>query len=91
MSSEEDCRLAVEQHAERLSELPNVQGVGVGEPLAGGAPDAGFSVKVYVSKKVPPEDLKESDLIPSKLGVMDKSGTAREVPVEVVEIGELGF
>jgi hypothetical protein len=66
----------VEQHATALMALPQVTGVGVGADPVTGAP----VVAVYVTRKLPSEQLAESDRIPS---VLDG------IPVTVTEIGAI--
>ena len=66
----------VERHAKALMALPQVTGVGVGADLATGTP----VVAVYVTRKLPREQLAESDVIPS---VLDG------IPVTVTEIGAM--
>lgn len=49
------------KHEERLMQLPNVTGVGIGE-------EAGKAViKVFVTHKVPESDLEPQEIVPKKL------------------------
>jgi hypothetical protein len=49
------------KHEERLMQLPNVTGVGVGEKA--GKP----VIKVFVTHKVPESDLQPKDVVPKSL------------------------
>lgn len=62
------------KYEERLMQLPNVVGVGIGE-------EAGKKViKVFVTHKVPESELRPADVIPKKL---------EEYQTDVEEIGTL--
>lgn len=79
MGNDEDAPVAarvVERHADALMALPQVTGVGVGADPATDRP----VVAVYVTRKLPREQLAESDLIPPELD---------GVPVRVTEIGTI--
>ncbi len=55
------------RHAARLRSLPNVIGLGVGPKVTDGITSNVLVVKVYVTRKVPEEQLEKSDRIPSEL------------------------
>ena len=86
MPSEKQCLRALDAHEEKLSALPNVQGLGVvsagGEGKAGG----GLAVAVYVDKKRPLEELAPEERIPETLELKDRGRMCR-VPVKVIEQG----
>jgi len=73
---------ALEEHADRLIELPNVVAVGVTQALGSDSDD--MAVAVYVSSRSPPGGTGESSDIPQVLMINGQS-----VPVRVVEIGEI--
>ena len=60
------------QHEDRLMQLPNVSGVGIGQR------DGNEVIKVFVTHKVPESTLREEEMIPREL---DGHG------VDVEEIG----
>lgn len=60
------------QHEDRLMQLPNVSGVGIGQR------DGNEVIKVFVTHKVPESTLREEEIIPREL---DGHG------VDVEEIG----
>lgn len=47
--------------------LPNVVGVGVGPKTVKGNPTGVMAIKVYVSRKLPKEELSESELVPEQI------------------------
>lgn len=67
-------------HEKELMARANVVGVGVGLIRRGGVPTGQVGLVVMVSRKRPPAELAEKDLIPSQL---------EGVPVDVQEVGEL--
>lgn len=82
MVSEAVFEKALEHHEERLSTLPNVVGLGIVDKPG----SKGLAVGVYVSKKVPLEDLKRADRIPKRL-FTQYAQRRRWVPVSVIEQG----
>ena len=85
MASKSLCRQALDKNEERLSALPHVVGLGI--DTSGPGPGA---VAVYVEKKLPQDELRPSERIPSRLYV--KSGGARRaVPVRVIEQGPVSL
>lgn len=69
-----------EAHAQELLSKPNVVGVGVGVPQRGGIPSDEVGLVVMVEKKLPPDELRAQDRIPSEID---------GVPVDVQEVGRL--
>ena len=61
-------------HSSKLLSLPNVVGLGVGPRRGRAEGDVEMAIKVFVSRKLPLEDLAEAERIPSELD---------GVPVEV--------
>lgn len=86
MSSERECRRALDEHEEELAALPNVRGLGIvaaeGEP----ADSDRLAVAVYVDEKHPPESLPPEQRIPETLELR-MGGRVRRVPVRVIEQG----
>ncbi len=88
MASEKLCERALEAHEGHLGLLPNVVGLGIvledeADPAA-----RDLAVAVYVTKKLPKEDLEPVDRIPRSIEVRDRRGT-HTVPVRVIEQGEV--
>ncbi|MET4698738.1 hypothetical protein ABIE65_001760 [Constrictibacter sp. MBR-5] len=69
-----DTDAILQRHETALMQLPNVQGVGIGEK--GGKP----AIKVFVSRKVPKGSLAESDVVPTQI---------EGVPTDVEEVGTI--
>ena len=55
------------KHRGMLLALPNVVGVGVGKRITGRQPSSEMAIIVFVSRKVPDAELKESERIPRQL------------------------
>jgi len=60
-------RAVKDKHRDFLRSLPNVTGVGVGQKITKGVHCGPVAVKVYVSKKVPLDELAPEDRVPSEL------------------------
>ena len=56
-----------DRHRDRLLDLPNVVALGIGPKMVDAAPTATLAIKVYVSKKVPVEELADRDRIPRQI------------------------
>ena len=86
MASEEHCVKALDQHEKKLSENPQIQGLGVvsgeGEPFD----SENCAVAVYVDKKVPQEELPDEHHLPDSLEI-EYEGNRHRVPVRVIEQG----
>jgi hypothetical protein len=80
MTQEAAIRAVKEQHKEAILAKPNVVGIGVGYKQVGGRDSGELSVVVLVRRKVPPSALPVDALVPKQLA---------EVPVDVVEVGDL--
>lgn len=88
MATPREAQRAAELHADDLSAYPNVVGIGtrpVDEAATGGG-GADHAVAVYVSHKVPVEQLKAQQRLPAYVEVPERDGT-RRVPVVVIESG----
>lgn len=69
------------QHEDRLMQLPNVSGVGIGI----GQRDGNEVIKVFVTHKVPESTLREEEMIPREL---DGHGVdVEEIGVITAQIG----
>ena len=55
------------RHGEALLRLPNVVGFGVGPKMVGGKPTDVMALKVYVSRKMPREELKADECVPEEI------------------------
>jgi hypothetical protein len=90
MASRLLCRRALNRYETDLSQRPNVVGLGI-VPCRSGVRflrETEFAVAVYVSHKVPVEDLSPEEMIPNVLQVKYKRGTI-DVPVRVLEHGPI--
>jgi hypothetical protein len=77
---------ALEYHQERLMRLPNVVGLGITEdPERSKKGRPALAVGIYVSKRVPREELGPDEVIPKRLTL--GKGTARWVHTRVIESG----
>jgi hypothetical protein len=92
MATANQATRAAQMHAEDLSAYPNVVAVGtrrvddVPSTKATKGSEAQHAVAVYVSRKVPGEQLGIEERLPSYVEVPGPGGTER-VPVVVVESG----
>jgi hypothetical protein len=78
MTTDQDVKRILDEHADALSALPNVVGMGVVE-------DAGrAAIAVYVSEKIPAAELEESELVPREL-----EANGLKVRTQVIEVGEI--
>lgn len=87
MATPQQARQAADQHAGDLSTYPNVVGIGT-QPVeeASAGTDDGHAVAVYVSRKVPSEQLRTDERLPASVDVA-AAGATTTVPVVVVEVG----
>lgn len=81
MKSEDDVKKTLAKYRDALMSRPNVNGVGIGEDIAPDGRTRKF-IQVYVSKKVPPEELSRRELVPEELD---------GVEVRIREIGRLAL
>lgn len=92
MATARQATRAAQMHADDLSAYPNV--VAIGTHRVDDAPatkttkgtEAEHAVAVYVSRKVPGEQLNDEERLPAYVDVPEPGGTVR-VPVVVVESG----
>jgi hypothetical protein len=76
-----DIKDTLSRHKDALMRLPYVVGVGIAEEADREGERHEF-IQVYVSKKVPPEELDLEEMVPEQLDGIE---------VHVREIGELSF
>lgn len=74
----------IERHADRLTALPNVVGVGVEADESGG----GDVVAVYVEKKVPLAQMEPAAVVPKTLAAT-VDGKRIEAATRVIEVGSI--
>lgn len=86
MSTEKQCLRALEEHQEKLSALPNVQGLGIVAEEGAPAGSDRLAIAVYVDEKRPPEEIPPEHRIPETLELRD-GDRVRRVPVRVIEQG----
>jgi hypothetical protein len=79
--SEAEIREILNRHRNDLMSSPNVTGVGIQQETTPEGKVYEF-IQVYVSEKVPPDQIKPSDRIPELL---------EGVEVRILEIGQLGI
>ena len=93
MASEEQCERALEANEGRLGSLPNVVGLGVVPEDEDDPTSRRLAVAVYVTKKVPKEELEPEERIPKTLRIPGRGGRrgSRRVPVRIIEQGEVEF
>lgn len=91
MTSRRQAERALELHADDLSAYPNV--VALGTVVSGGddrpASERDHAVAVYVTEKLPAEQLDADALLPGYVEIPGRDAV-RKVGVEVIEIGVLG-
>jgi hypothetical protein len=87
MATRRQAQRAVEIHQEELIRYPNVTGLGVVPAKEGSGESA---VAVYVTSKVPGDELGPDEQIPTMLQVPGREGT-NEVPTRVIAKGDFEF
>jgi hypothetical protein len=90
MATARQATRAAQMHAEDLSAYPNVVAIGTrrvdDDVSATKGTEAEHAVAVYVSRKVPGEQLDDEERLPAYVEVPEPGGTER-VPVVVIESG----
>jgi hypothetical protein len=71
--------------------LRDISRLGVGEKVADTKGSGELALVVYVTKKVPLEQLGEGEVLPKAVAIGNENEATKEVPVDVVELGELSF
>jgi len=85
MASEGEVRRILDEHADALTKLPNVVGVGIQQ--ANNDPQSAV-VAVYVRVKLPEAQLKPSEIVPRMLDSI-VSGVRVEAPTRVIAVGNI--
>lgn len=80
MTGPRDLAGAKRRAAEQLADLPGVNAVGVGSKEVAGAPTGQPAIKVFVTRKLPLDEVPPAERIPA---------TIDGVPTDVVETGEI--
>ncbi|HEX2403734.1 MAG TPA: hypothetical protein VHM29_03445 [Acidimicrobiia bacterium] len=87
MASRSHVERAIEQYQEELARYPNVTGIGVVPVADDSDRPTDLAVAVYVTKKVPRDQLKAGERIPPTLEIESRDGS-RTVPTRVIATGE---
>src|SRR5215813_1004293 len=74
-------RRALDAHAPRLFTLSNLMAAGVGGKVTDGQPTGQFAVKCFVPRKLPPQLVPATRMIPPKLSIAEA-----DVPTDVEEM-----
>lgn len=93
MANQRISKVALEQHANRLGQLPHVVGLGivpVGERKGVSKGGEELGIAVYVDEKVPLEELKKTQRVPRFVRVK-QGGRAYNVYTKVIEQGPVSF
>lgn len=86
MASEKHCVRALDQHEDKLSSNPRVQGLGIVAREGDALDSENCAVAIYVEKTVPDEEIAEEHQLPTSLSI-ELEGALHEVPVRVIEQG----
>jgi hypothetical protein len=87
MATRNHVQRAIELYQEQLARYPNVTGIGVIPLKDDSDGPADLAVAVYVTRKVPRDELKPDERIPSQLEIPMRDGS-RSVPTRVIATGE---
>lgn len=87
MATRNHVRRAIELYQEQLAGYPNVTGIGVVPLKDHPEGPADLAVAVYVTRKVPSDELEPEERIPSMLEIPSRDGS-RSVPTRVIATGD---
>ena len=87
MASRDHVRRAIEIYEEELARYPNVTGIGVVPVTDHTEGPADLAVAVYVTRKVPRDQLKVGERIPPLLEIPSRQGS-QSVPTRIIATGE---
>jgi hypothetical protein len=87
MSSRSHVQRAIELYEEELARYPNVTGIGVVPVTDDSEGPTDLAVAVYVTRKVPRDQLKADERIPPSLEIPSRDGS-QKVPTRVIATGE---
>jgi hypothetical protein len=90
MASRNHVERAIELYQEELAGYPNVTGIGVVPVADDSKGPADLAVAVYVTRKVPRDQLKAGERIPPSLEIPSRDGP-ENVPTRVVATGEFAL
>lgn len=90
MASRSHVERAIEQYQEELGRYPNVTGIGVVPVSDDSEGPTDLAVAVYVTKKVPRDQLRAGERIPPSLEITSRDGS-RSVPTRVIATGEFAL
>ena len=90
MASRNHVQRAIELYEEELARYPNVTGIGVVPVTDEIEGPADLAVAVYVTRKVPRDQLKADERIPPLLEIPSRDGS-QNVPTRVIATGEFTF
>ena len=90
MASRSHVERAIEQYQEELGRYPNVTGIGVVPVSDDSEGPTDLAVAVYVTKKVPRDQLRAEERIPPSLEITSRDGS-RSIPTRVIATGEFAL
>ena len=90
MASRNHVQRAIELYEDELARYPNVTGIGVVPVTDDPDGPADLAVAVYVTRKVPRDELKAGERIPPTLEIPSRDG-AQDVPTRVIATGEFAL
>jgi hypothetical protein len=90
MASRNHVQRAIELYEAELARYPNVTGIGVVPVTDDPDGPADLAVAVYVTRKVPRDELKAGERIPPTLEIPSRDG-AQNVPTRVIATGEFAL
>lgn len=85
MPTEDDVKRILDEHADRLTSLPNVIGVGL---VPADSEEGDSAVAVYVRSKVSEAQLKPSEIVPRTL-TSTIAGARVDAATRVIEVGDI--
>lgn len=80
----------LDYHQETIAECANVVGMGICRLQDAVKRKDGYAIAIYVSQKLPPEELSPEDMIPPFLKLKTRDMVIM-VPTKVIEIGEVSL
>jgi hypothetical protein len=87
MATRSHVQRAIELYQEELARYPNVTGIGVVPVNDETEGPADLAVAVYVTRKVPRDQLEDDERIPGTVEIPSREGS-REVPIRIIATGE---
>jgi hypothetical protein len=90
MASRDHVQRAIELYQEELARYPNVTGIGVVPAADDTESPVDLAVAVYVTRKVPRDQLKVGERIPPSLEIPSRDGS-QNVPTRIIATGEFAL